>query len=309
MRPPLAGRMARELHLSEEYLTLLAKTASFRYKEYTIPKHGGGTRLIHHPSRELKLAQRWLVKNVLSLLPVHDNVFSYREGVNIRDLAMHLAPHPYLCRIDFLNFFPSIKSEDVMRLLSGNPAPLAGWHLKEDDFEFITRIACRHKTLTIGAPSSPAISNAILFNLDRRISDAVLSLGARYGRYADDLYISAQSKEDLTTLHKATGRLIHAERSPQLRVNRRKTAFSSRASRRVVVGLNVTPDGKISIGRHNKRKIKAFVHRYLLNDLSEKDKSYLRGYISFVASVEPAFARSLARKYGKRSLLKIMREG
>ena len=48
-----------QLALPNSFLDNLARTASFRYKEYTIPKKTGGQRTIYHPARELKLVQKW----------------------------------------------------------------------------------------------------------------------------------------------------------------------------------------------------------------------------------------------------------
>jgi len=59
-------RMALELDLSVGFLQGLANGASYEYKTYAIPKRGGGTRTIHHPSRRLKAVQRWLARKVIS---------------------------------------------------------------------------------------------------------------------------------------------------------------------------------------------------------------------------------------------------
>src|SRR6266568_8997046 len=97
------------LALSVSFLLKLAATASYRYKEYTIPKRTVGRRTIHHPARELKLVQRWLLRNVLNKLPVHAAATAYREGSNIRLNAETHVTNSYILRVDFQDFFPSLK--------------------------------------------------------------------------------------------------------------------------------------------------------------------------------------------------------
>ena len=80
----IVARMATKLALSTYFLRKLAKTASYRYKEYTIPKKTGGERMIHHPARELKLLQTWLLENVLTNLPIHPAATAYIKELNIR---------------------------------------------------------------------------------------------------------------------------------------------------------------------------------------------------------------------------------
>src|SRR6266446_5286765 len=100
---------ASRLALPIPFLLKLATTASHRYKTYTIPKRTGGTRTIHHPARELKLLQRWLLQNVLTALPVHTAATAYSKESSIRRNAeMHVANN-YILRVDFHNFFPSLK--------------------------------------------------------------------------------------------------------------------------------------------------------------------------------------------------------
>ena len=54
----VAGRLALPVY----YVSRVARSASHRYKEYPIKKKTGGVRIIHHPARELKLIQSWLLQ-------------------------------------------------------------------------------------------------------------------------------------------------------------------------------------------------------------------------------------------------------
>ena len=113
-------KMAADMRVPVAHIELIATTASHRYKVYRIRKRTGGTREISHPSKELKGLQRWLVLRVFSRLPIHDSVYSYRNGLSIRDHAEVHKRNNYLIRIDLKDFFPSITAKDVARLLLAN---------------------------------------------------------------------------------------------------------------------------------------------------------------------------------------------
>src|SRR6266404_5971979 len=97
-------RMTTQLALNPFFLTKLARSASHRYKEYKIPKRTGGERTIHHPSRELKLLQYWLLKNVLVSLPVHPSATAYQKESSIRLNAARHVVNNYILRVDFQDF-------------------------------------------------------------------------------------------------------------------------------------------------------------------------------------------------------------
>jgi RNA-directed DNA polymerase len=101
----IAERIAGEFGLPEEYVMLVARTASYRYKTYEIEKRSGGKRTINHPSRELKLFQRWIVKNVFARLPVHRSAFAYKRRCGIYKNAHLHRKRNYLLRVDFRDFF------------------------------------------------------------------------------------------------------------------------------------------------------------------------------------------------------------
>jgi hypothetical protein len=243
---------AKRLALPAAFLIKLATTASHRYKVYTIPKKTGGLRTIHHPARELKLVQGWLLQNVLMRLPVHEAATAYRVGSSIRRNAERHVGHNYLLRGD---------------------------------------------SLTIGAPTSPQLSNAIMFGFDESWSRRVEAMEVAYSRYADDLYFSTNRPNVLEGVLQELRESLQGGGPPILRINEEKTVFSSRKRRRLAAGLVLTSDRKISIGRHKKRVLKSLVWKLKRRELDPHEVASLRGWISYLRSIEPAFLVSLQRKY------------
>jgi hypothetical protein len=304
----LLERMVRELGVSEVNLQNTIKRAPHLYRVYTIKKRvGEGTRTIAHPTPELKLLQRWLTARVFAQLKVHENVFSYKTGVSTKDHAIRHKASNYLLRIDLKNFFPSIGIRDVVRLLTRNAESIHP-RLNGDDILLAARISCRGSALTIGAPSSPTLSNAVLFGFDDTWSKNCAAIGVVYTRYADDLYFSTNVPNMLERVHKGVHEFLARMESPKLRVNELKTTFTSRKRRRVVTGLILTSDSKISVGRSRKRYIRSLVHKFVVRAVTEDDFAYLKGYISYARNADPEFVSSLERKFGVDVVAEIGRQ-
>ena len=290
-------QIAKQLALPVPFLEKLAKTASFRYKEYTIPKKTGGERTIHHPARELKLVQNWLLQNVFVTLPTHVAATAYAKGSTIRRNAEIHVANNYLLRVDFRNFFPSLKGTDVMAALRGNQNTAAGAGVTAQDIDFMRKILCRFDSLTIGAPTSPQLSNAIMFEFDTAWSEIAQNLDVAYTRYADDLYFSTNQPNILSEVLERLRESLKEGTTPTLQINNKKTAFSSRKRKRLAAGLVLTCDRKISIGRSKKRLLKSLVWKLVQKQLAPDEIASLRGWLAYLRSVEPSFVFSLQQKY------------
>jgi RNA-directed DNA polymerase len=94
-----------------------------------------------------------------------------------------------------------------------------------DDLRFVGNIVCRFGRLSIGAPSSPALTNAMMFDFDRAPFDWCQSRELTYTRYADDLFISANEPDRLNKLEPQIAKAKRDVAHLTLRLNRRKTAY------------------------------------------------------------------------------------
>jgi RNA-directed DNA polymerase len=298
-------RISRETGVGEPYLHQLALTAEYRYKVYTIPKKNGGSRIIQHPARPVKFLQRWLVKNIFSKFPVHSCATAYKAGASIFANATTHVRSNYLLKLDFSNFFESITSEDISLFLNehGNAAKDL---YDVSDIPLISAIVTRKGALTIGAPSSPAIANAIMYKIDKAIYSYCNDHDVRFTRYADDMAFSTNQPHILDSVHRYVTEILCTAVSPKLTLNESKTGFSSRKRRRTVTGLILTPDFKISVGREQKRYIKSLVNKYKIGVIDADSQQYLKGYLSYIKAVEPVFIDALERKYGANVLRRLV---
>ena len=302
----LIEKLEIESGLTRSQILYLSTTASKRYKIYTIPKRNGGKRIIAHPSRALKAVQRWISNVLISRFPVHQSAFAYKEGTNIRQHALQHANSRFTLRMDFINFFPSFSASNIQRYVEDTCSKME-IDLSPDDIEFLTSIATRDERLTIGAPLSPALTNAMMYNFDHRLFVAAREGGLVYTRYADDVFISSSRSNRLNSIYDAilteSGNFQYAN----LRINRQKTANLSRRYRRSITGLIVTPEGSVSIGRKRKREIKSLVHSYIRGSLPREELDRVRGLVAYSKDAEPKFYKSLCEKYNRKNLEKLLR--
>lgn len=299
------SRIANEFCISESYILQLARSASHLYKTYQIPKRTVGQRTIHHPSKELKFLQRWLSDNILSTLPVHSCATAYSKGSSIYNNAHPHATNRYLLRIDFKDFFHSITDSDIStllkhHLLTGNMS------YGVDDIEIICRILTRHGTLTIGAPSSPRASNAVMYAYDCKFYDAAVKHNAVYTRYADDIYFSTNMPFTLDQILINLRGILQTYASPKLVINDKKTAFMSKKVRRSITGLTITSNGNISLGRRNKRRLRSMINESIHGKLDSRQQDYLKGYLAYAIGIEPCLLQKLNAKYGNDEITLIM---
>ena len=284
-------------------LQRVISTAPARYKVYAIPKrHGAGFRIIAQPSRELKVIQRFVLHNKLAMYPVHEAAMAYCAGRNIRDNAEKHRPENVILKLDFQDFFPSIKVRDWEKY--AREVPVEG--IDPGDIKLYSRIMFwgqeRRSTvprcLSIGAPTSPALSNILMYNFDVALSQQALEMGVGYTRYADDITISATSEEAVLNFEKTIVRSVRSLKSPRLTFNNEKRGLYKRGQRRMVTGLIVTPDRKVSIGRERKRLISAMLNRSSQGLLDLLGRSRLKGLLGFSIATEPEFLDRLRIKYG-----------
>lgn len=287
--------LKKEYDINYYELYLYSIKASLRYRTYYIPKRNGDLRKIEHPTKDLKAYQRILKKEIFSKLPLHDNVFSYRKNISTKDLASYHSNSRYLLRVDFKNFFHSLNSKNIRQLLQKN-LDIFDFNLTNDDITLINNIVCKSNRLTIGAPSSPIISNVLLFDFDYSMNN--FSKDIKYSRYADDLYFSSNKPDLLQNIIPYIKKCVSNDYI-NLKINEAKNIFTSKKRNRTITGLVLTSENKVSIGRKKKRYIKSLVYKYINSDIYEEDLLYLKGYLSFVNSVEKSFLESLDKKYGQ----------
>ncbi|AVU32929.1 RNA-directed DNA polymerase [Serratia marcescens] len=295
------------LFLSDELINTFIATSPYRYKIYDIAKRNSDEmRRIAHPSKELKFIQRIIVKELSDLLPIHECAYAYRPGRGIKENALFHSKNSYLLKLDLSNFFNSLTPKIFFSECKRNNI-----FFDEDDTSIISNCLFyrEHRKaslkLSVGAPSSPFISNAIMYSFDKRIEEVCNNKGVSFTRYADDMTFSTNTKNVLVGFDRIVKEVLFDIFKDAIFLNNDKTIFSSKAHNRHITGVTISNDDNISLGRDRKRYISSAIHHFSLDKLSENEIEKLKGLLAFAEHIEHSFVDRMVKKYGSDVMKKL----
>lgn len=278
-----AALLGVEVNRLEEILN----NVSGHYQEFWMRKRSGGYRMISAPDKDLQAIQSTIYSRILSSVTiVHPAAVGFRCGRSVVDNA---APHlgkRYVLKMDIHDFFGSIRSPRVRQTFKKIGYP-------ENVSKVLGALCCLHRHLPQGAPTSPALSNIVGYEMDRKLAALAAEYGLTYTRYADDLIFSGDvfPKEQIIPQVK---RIIRDEK---FEPNHKKTHFMNQSSRKIITGVSVASGVKLTIPKSKKREIRKNVYFILTKGLAEHqrrigshDPAYLKrliGMLCYWRAIEP----------------------
>lgn len=270
LSPASATDIALYIGVSPRLISSMMKKPERHYRTFEIPKKNGKSRQIKSPRVFLKTIQYWLNDYLLSALPLHPKCMAYIPGESIHDNAARHAGQNYVGCIDIVDFFGSISHDALIGFLSKNGFAIGAAHA-------ISRLVTVDDSLPQGAPTSPLISNAFLFEFDVWASKLTEKVGLNYTRYADDIFVSGEDKPLIQkVLFAFESRLFKYG----LKVNSAKTRVVHKSDRQVVTGLVVNSFPNIS--REKRRLLRSMEHRIKNGrDLEGMGDKELQGWLGF----------------------------
>lgn len=280
--------MSNELGLDAEYIKKIAYS-NYLYKKYKIPKKNGGTRDIYHPSKGLKLLQRWMVKRIFSKFPVSEYSMAYSRGCSIKKNASVHKYSNYILHIDIANFFESITDYHIDKLINKIV------NIDEEDKELIKKIVLfQGKHLVIGSIASPVISNCVMYDIDLEIvNQCTKSKGLLYTRYADDIIISSKQYIDVEIIEKIRNIL----EKNLFKINNEKTYFMNKKGRRIITGVIIDNNNNLSVGNKKYKEVQRKIYNFLVKN--EGNKDVILGYLSYIKDIDYKKYSSIRKTYIK----------
>ena len=260
------------------------------YTKYAIPKKSGKMRVISAPAPGLKRIQKAIAVRLLDPLEAHETAFGFVVGRSIVDNAKMHVGKPVVVNADVRDCFPSVRwplvRAALIRDLSDRLSPLS--------ISFLVDLCTVEGVLPIGAPTSPAILNRVLFKTDEILSQQATLRGCSYTRYADDLTFSG-GENTVGLLGVARGVLARIG----LELDPGKTNIFRRGRRQMCTGLVV--NDRVNVPRRIRRRIRAAVHAFeqarpLAWDAEPMSPSSLRGRLEFMKMVAPNTAAPLIKR-------------
>ena len=260
------------------------------YRRYELPKRSGGTRTISVPHPILKAAQRIVLQRFLLPAGQHPNARGFVRGCSIVDNARPHVGQRIVVNADVRNCFPSVRWQLVLGALRRT----LGDRLSAAAISHLTDLCTAEGGLPIGAPTSPALLNLVLWRSDAVLTEEAQRRGCQYTRYADDLTFSGDhgAVEMLGVCKRTLGQI-------GLELDPRKTNIFRRGRRQMTTGLVVNE--RVSVPRRIRRRLRAAVHRVEQGAVPhwhdvDQSRSALMGRLAFVQMVHPETGKALRER-------------
>ena len=176
--------LEQDLGISSKTLYAVSNNISKHYHRAKLPKKSGGYRNLSVPDEILKAIQRQISEVLLIHMPVSRYAKAYRFGSSTLRNAKHHVGKQVVLKLDILHFFDSIRYSTVKDMVFPE-------EIYAEPLRILLTMLCYHKdALPQGAPSSPAITNIILYEFDEVIGQWCRERGIAYTRYCDDITFS-----------------------------------------------------------------------------------------------------------------------
>ncbi len=281
------------------------------YVSFQIPKKSGGMRTISAPHRTMAAAQKWVLCEILNMLPVESCAHGFIHGRSILTNAQPHVGRDVVINMDLEGFFPGITFPRVRRFFarlgySPSVATILALLCTECPRRSVTfsgepfLVATGPRGLPQGACTSPAISNQIARRLDLRLQGLATKMDLTYTRYADDITFSGG--ENLQNrIGYVMARIRHIASDEGFTVNEKKSRVLRQSTAQSVTGLIV--NDKPSISRQKLRRIRSILHHAQTEGVESQNReghpnfrAWLEGSIAFISMTRPELGADFRRQ-------------
>ncbi len=279
--------LAKDLDVSTGTLYRLSNNINAHYHTKTIRKPDGGKRVLSIPDYVLKRVQKRINDVILFCMPVSIYAKAYNPGDSPLGNAIPHLKNRVIIKLDIRQFFdhvtyPMVK-EKVFRK-----------ELFSESNRILLSLLCMYdESLPQGAPTSPAISNVLLYDFDSRIGKWCSQRNIVYTRYCDDMTFSGEfeNRYPIDVIRKVRSEL----KKYGLIINSKKRQILHDGQRKKITGIVVNDKANVPIEYRKRirqeiyyiRKFGIEAHLHNIG-YEESTKHYLRsllGRINYVLSV------------------------
>jgi RNA-directed DNA polymerase len=275
-------RLAECAGMELDQLRRLVDMAGRYYMPFDRRKHEEDHKWRHidNPTGLLQETQRLLNRRYFRKLGWPEVFWGGIRGRSALGNAAVHAGQPVVVRLDIANFYPSINNDRVFACLRRH----LGFGTKAANL--LTRLTTFQRRLPQGAPTSPAIGNLVLLDLEPALRAIADDFGLELSVFVDDIVVSGLEAE------RAIPSILGAIGKAGFRAKSEKSQVLRSSYRQEVTGylVNRSP----SLARY---RIEAIARRILALGVSgivtAQDLLSVHGQIERVRSVAPSKAQKL----------------
>lgn len=261
------------------------------YRIFSIKKRNGNKRQISAPQNRLKEIQ-----NCIRILLTG---VTYR-GKSIIDYAKPHVGKDIVYNMDIKDFYPSINASQIFPILFN----------KVNNYEvallLTSLVTMRSKSgipvLPQGSPSSPAISELVLKNLDRKLLRYSERHDFQYSRYVDDITFSCSRTQKWKTFALVFNMIINSE---GFQINRKKSRVSFYYQRQEVAGLTV--NSQLNVTSKYIKQLRTILHNWEKDGYVLASNKFLMHYYKNMTNAKDFIPKMEHVVAGKLSYLKMVR--
>jgi retron-type reverse transcriptase len=294
--------LEQDLGISAKTLYAVSNNLGKHYRKVSLPKKSGGYRNLSIPDEVLKSIQKRIDEILLIHSPTSRYAKAYRFGSSTLRNAKHHVGKQVVLKLDILHFFDSIRYSTVKDKVFPE-------EIYAEPLRILLTMLCYHKdALPQGAPSSPAITNIILYEFDEFIGQWCRDQGIAYTRYCDDMTFSGNFDPAEVI------RFVRLElKKLGFLLNEQKTKVQRPGQQQTVTGIVVNE--KLSIPADYRRKLRQelyYCRKFGIQEHLQKigleipEDTYrmqLLGKVNYVLQIHPDDGDMLeARKWLQQSM-------
>ena len=294
--------LERDLGISAKMLYAVSNNLGKHYRKVSLPKKSGGYRNLSVPDEVLKAIQKRIAEVLLIHSPTSRYAKAYRFGSSTLRNAKHHVGKQVVLKLDILHFFDSIRYSTVKDKVFPE-------EIYAEPLRILLTMLCYHKdALPQGAPSSPAITNIILYEFDEQLGQWCRDRAIAYTRYCDDMTFSGNFDPAEVI------RYVRLElKKLGFLLNEQKTRIQRPGQQQTVTGIVVNE--KLSIPADYRRKLRQelyYCRKFGIQEHLQKigleipEDTYrmqLLGKVNYVLQIHPDDGDMLeARKWLQQSM-------
>lgn len=275
----------KDLGFSSKTLYGLSNNLEKHYHTVCIPKSDGSQRKLSVPDLILKSVQKSIADHLLIQYPISKYAKAYKVGSSVQKNARPHVGKKKVLKLDIEGFFDHIWYSQVKDKVFNQEK-------YSEPIRVLLTMLCYYKdSLPQGAPTSPAITNIIMYEFDETVGAFCNEKNISYTRYCDDMTFSGDfdEKEVISFVKNELSKL-------GLHLKNRKTSVIPATKRQRVTGIVVNE--KVNVAKEYKKKIRQelyYIRKFgldgHLNKIGvfdqEKYLLSLKGRIAFVLQTMP----------------------